>query len=151
RSRNPQLSADGKVLAWVAPIRTIREGRQRTIQENAVGLWETKTGKLLRAFGDRNSGSDVVPAFSPDERTLARPGGLRSENRRQLEPDIVLWETATGKERLRIVRNDGKVRQIAFTPNGRLLAFVDGSDSIHVWDAWTGKEVGQLTGHRGWI
>jgi WD40 repeat protein len=153
RNRNPQLSADGRVLAWGAPNRTIVEGRQRKLlQEYAVGLWDTKTGKLLRAFGDRNSGSDILPAFSPDGRTLARPGKDRS----QIESDIVLWETTTGKERLRIVRNDGKVRQITFSPNGRLLASVYWQATIpdwdvHVWDAWTGKEVGQLTGHRGEI
>jgi hypothetical protein len=123
-----------------------------------VGLWDTKTEKLLRVFGERNSQSFVLPASSPDGRTLARPGGLRDVGRGQIDSDIVLWETATGKERLRIVRKDGQVFKIAFSPNGRLLASkyrsetIDDWDLIHIWDAWTGKKVGQLkTGHQGGI
>jgi hypothetical protein len=63
----------------------------------------------------------------------------------QIQPDIVIWETATGKERLRIGPNDGQVRQIGFSPDGRLLAFKCGRETIHVWDCRTGKEVCQFT------
>ena len=65
--------------------------------------------------------------------------------------DMVLWETATGQERLRLPGGKDAVYQFALSPAGRLLASVSRTETIHLWDAWTGEEVGQLTGHRGWI
>jgi hypothetical protein len=61
----------------------------------------------------------------------------------------MLWEMATGKERLQIAPNDGLVKQLAFSPDGRLLASVGQWETIHVWDMWTGKEAARFTGHRG--
>ena len=69
----------------------------------------------------------------------------------EIQPDIVLWETATCGERLHLPMNEGQVRQIAFSPDGRLLAAVGAGsgETIHLWDTWAGMEVGCLAGHRG--
>ncbi len=88
--------------------------------------------------------------FSPDGKTIATPGG-NVDPRNAFEPDVILWETATGQERLRITMNEGQVMQIAFSPDGRLLASVGRTETIFLWDAWTGKEVGRFSGHRDWI
>jgi WD40 repeat protein len=146
--RNPRLSRDGKLLAAVTAKHT-------------VGLWETETQKLIRDFGMMFPSGQELLAFSPDGRTIATAGGQAIDNRIPIQPDLVLWETATGRERLHIAINEGQVNQIAFSPDGRLLASsgpdgrVVGStgrtETIHLWDAWTGKEVGRLPGHRGWV
>jgi WD40 repeat protein len=47
--------------------------------------------------------------------------------------------------------NTGPVVHVAFSPDGRLLASVSQTEAIHLWDAWTGEEVGRVTGHRGCI
>jgi dipeptidyl aminopeptidase/acylaminoacyl peptidase len=126
--------------------------------ENTVVLWDTKTGKQIRRFGPRRETHYDTLVFSPDGRSIATPAAQGMHGGSTIDREVVLWETATGKERLRIVRNEGQVFRIAFSPNGRLLASVDWwampharHDWIHVWDAWTGKEVGHLTGHRGGI
>ena len=62
----------------------------------------------------------------------------------------MLWEAATGKERLHTAMNDGQLCTVAFSPDGRLLASTGHAETIHLWDTWTGKEVGRFTGHRGW-
>jgi WD40 repeat protein len=137
--RNLRPSPDGRFLAWGS-------------RKKAVDLWDTKIGKLLRSFGERSTGSPVPPAFSPDGRMIATPGGKDMDSRKQIiQPDIVLWETATGKERLHIAPNDGQLTQLAFSPDGRLLASVGLWETIRVWDTWTGKEVGRFMGHRGRI
>jgi WD40 repeat protein len=146
--RNPRLSRDGKLLAAQTAKQT-------------VGLWETQTQKLIRDFGMMFSSGQEVLAFTPDGRTIATAGGQAIDNRIPIQPDLVLWETATGRERLHIAINEGQVNQIAFSPDGRLLASsgpdgrVVGStgrtEAIHLWDAWTGKEVGLFPGHRGWV
>src|SRR5262249_28200344 len=120
--------------------------------ENAVVLRDARTQKVVRAFGKRPPGAPDVMAFSPDGRTIATPGGQGKEDGQEIQPDIVLWETASGGERFRLTMNEGQVSQIAFSPNGRLLAAVGSgsTDTIHLWDTWTGTEAGRLTGHRGW-
>jgi WD40 repeat protein len=138
RGRNPQLSPDGALLACGTSA-------------NAVVLWDTRTGKLLRAFGKTLPGARELLIFSPSGRTLATQGGEGADDGIAGQRDVVLWETATGLERLHIAMNAGPVSQVAFAPDGRLLASVGRTETIHLWDAWTGEEVGRLTGHRGWM
>jgi WD40 repeat protein len=136
--RNPRLSPDGRLLAC-------------TTSKNAVTLWDTKTEKMVRGFGKTFSGAREWLAFSPDGRTIATPGGQGMDGRSPIQPDIVLWETGSGQERLRLAMNDGPVSPVAFAPDGRLLASVGRAEAIHLWDTWTGEKVGRLTGHRGWV
>jgi WD40 repeat protein len=103
RADGVTFSPDGKLLATSGI-------------DDRVCLWEVPAGKLLR----RLPGNQV--AFSPDGRLLACscpaegvPWGAGSR-------DIVLHETATGKERVRLRRHPGSVLCLAFSPDGRTLA-----------------------------
>jgi WD40 repeat protein len=136
--RNLRLSPDGSLLAYSTPALT-------------VALWDPKTGKLVRGFGTPARGNGELLAFSPDGRTIATPGGQGVERGFPIQSDIVLWETATGRERLHIAMNEGPLSQVVFSPDGRLLASVGQTETIRLWDTWTGKAIGNFTGHRGWM
>jgi hypothetical protein len=116
-----------------------------------VALWDTKTGKLVQEFGKADGFGWDVLAFSPDGKTVATPGGHRVEGRTSVQPDVVLWETGTGQERVHLALNEGQVALLAFSPDGRLLAAAGRTETIRLWDTLTGKEVGRFTGHRGWM
>jgi WD40 repeat protein len=135
---NIRLSPDGRLLACET-------------SKNIVVLWDTKTGEPIRRFGKRTSPYSGMIVFSPDGRSIATPAGQGMDGRTQIQPDIVLWETATGQERLHIAGNEGQVSQVVFSPDGRLLASSGQTGTIRLWDGWTGKEVSRFTGHRGWI
>jgi WD40 repeat protein len=135
--RRPRLSPDGRLLACSAT-------------PNAVTLWDTRTRKMLRGFGKPVPGSLQLSEFAPDGRTIATCGG-NVDPRRGDEPDLLLWETATGAQRLHIRVNEGPLREMAYSPDGRLLVSSGDSGVLRVWDAWTGKAVAQLAGHRGWV
>lgn len=134
----PRLSPDGRILACASPAR-------------AVVLWDVKSGESIRGFGKSEPGYRELIRFAPDGRTIATTGGRRMEAGKPIRPDVLLWETASGQERLHIAQNEGQVAAIAYSPSGRLLASVGRTETIHLWDAWTGKEVRQFTGHRGAI
>ncbi len=133
----PLLAPDGKVLVWGA-------------SPDAAGLWDAKTGQLVRSFGGRWMGFLIPPVISPDGRTIAVLGNVGKKDQVPLQPEILLYEMATGKERLHIAPNDRQLKkQIAFSSDSRLLASAGEGETIQVWDAWTGKEVARFSGHRG--
>jgi WD40 repeat protein len=136
--RRSRLSPDGGLIAC-------RGSR------NAVALYDEHSAKAIRAFGKILPGARELFAFSPDGRTIATPGGQGLVNGIANQTDVVLWETATGRERLYIAMNEGVLGQVAFSPDGRLLATAGRTETIRLWDTWTGQEVGRFTGHRGWI
>ncbi len=130
----------------------------------AIGVWDVATGRLVRRF-DPASDDLLTGTFAPDGRTLATG---------QADGSIVLWETATGKPRLRLrtgtdgaVRGSGRgprrevtrlrtgtgsaVRVLRFTADSWLL--ISGGDDgvIRIWDLLRGEEVRRLQGHRGGV
>jgi WD40 repeat protein len=134
--RKPRLSPDGRLLACAKV-------------KDSVALWDTRTAKLVRDFGEGTLGGRELLAFSPDGRSIATPAGQGVDGTMSIHPDVVLWETATGQERLHITMNEGQVNNLAFSPDGRLLASAGRTETIRLWDIWTGKQVGHFTGHRG--
>jgi RNA polymerase sigma factor (sigma-70 family) len=79
---------------------------------------------------------------------------LREGFSRNALPDrIVLCDARTGKVFRRWSDSDkpsNMYEQLAFSPDGRLLASSDGA-TVHLWEVATGKEVRTFRGHRGEI
>src|SRR5262249_21328811 len=107
-----------------------------------VRLWYAASGKLLyqldeppswriRVFHHRD-GRTVT--FSPDGRLLAC-GGWQS---------VHLWETSTGKERVRFTGHRGEVNAVAFTPDGRTLATGSFDGALMFWDVTGRQEKGRF-------
>lgn len=77
--------------------------------DNLLRVWDVNNGKQLFAGpGDRNV------CFSPDGRSLAAPG--------EKGTSIVVWETLTGKVRLRLQAALAGYYQLLFSPDGKHLA-----------------------------
>lgn len=94
----------------VGPPRVLAEGLPSLLAAEAYPYW----------FG--------AWAFSPDGRTLAvTSNGV-----------VRLLETASGKERARLIGHGGDVSALAFSPDGRRLASGSRDTTILVWDV-TGR------------
>ncbi len=139
------FSPDGQTLAALgldAPQGALGSGgvsgggRQQTIR-----LADVKAGKLLGTFEPVRD-SILALAFAPDGKALACRG----------PSSITVWETATLKVRsqFKAAAAPFGVRSIlAFSPDGKILAASDQARALRLWDVATGKELGQLKGHRG--
>ncbi len=106
---------------------------------------EVTTGRELRTFALGAREVPVSAAISPDDKMLA------ASFRNLDEPPypntcgkVVLWDMATGKELNRLVIAEGEASDLAFHPNGKILALVAGKErSLHLWDCSTAKPLPQ--------
>ncbi|MHC5541136.1 WD40 repeat domain-containing protein, partial [Singulisphaera rosea] len=113
-----------------------------------VKLWDVATGKALPPPAEPYSGTQAI-AFSPDGQALAA-GGVSS--------GIRVWDLVTrkprsysvvmGEERTTIHNPYGRVRALAFTPDGLKLISGHDNHSTVVWDAMTGFVLNPLGIHR---
>jgi WD40 repeat protein len=151
-------TADGKEL-WSIEARSANselaftsDGKTLAVQDqlNPVMLVEAATGRYIRRFPDRvltNENYRVFarggPVFSPDGKVLAS-GDLTSSA--AAVPDLVMWNVATGKELHRITESNRlALRALAFSPDGKYLAWTKGNDGIVLADARTAKPVRHMT------
>jgi len=128
------FSPDGRFIASAA--REVEENiadRTLTIVENAVSMWEIRTGvaRSIRLF-------ETVTAlsFSPDGRWLA----AGTENN-----TIRIGDLYAGKELRVLSGHSGGVNFVTFSPDGKLLAAAAGSE-VKLWDTQTWKDR-NLEGH----
>jgi WD40 repeat protein len=123
------FSGDGKLLASLA------RGR--------VTLWDVTAGKPLRQFPPAGQANQGRPerlrldgevsglALSPDGRVLATLTGTGES--------IRLWDVGSGKELRTLGLTDTSPRNLAFSPDGGLLALAS-QHGLRLWEVRTGKE-----------
>jgi RNA polymerase sigma factor (sigma-70 family) len=153
-----QFSADGKrVLTNVVETKLRDDGEidfpefpqpyvpKRTPLD--VRLWATATGKqLARLPGDRQFCRSGV--LAPDGKSIAY---LRLLDGEDYKHEAVLWDVATGKERL-VLSDDKGIDDVSFMPDGkRLLGNVgrDDNSQLRVWDPKTGDVLSRIDNASG--
>lgn len=94
--------------------------------DRVVYLWDTKTWKLRTKFAGQREMISAL-AYSPNGKYLMT-GGFNAITVKH-PVDVILRESATGKV-LRTIPAAHRVTSVAFSPDGKLAAFVDGQKSI---------------------
>lgn len=119
----------------------------------AIGTWDgtirildIQTGEQLQTFDTPSSLLVTGLAFSPDSRYLAS-GDDRTDDR---EPMVYLWDWQTGELVRTFSGHFDTIQDIAFSPDGSLLASGEwGGEQVIIWDVETGEALHKLEGHNG--
>lgn len=154
-------------LSWnggsLRPLAFTPDGRrlaayQRTDRQGLIRFWDVPSGKEGQTVVVQR---DLPPLPIPRKKRWPPELSFSSEGRTLLLVDkeaktVQLFEVASGKERLRIKTLDAAFanpnssqRCLCFSADLRVAAFPTGEENVRLVDVGTGKELGQLRGHRG--
>jgi uncharacterized repeat protein (TIGR01451 family) len=100
-------------------------------RDGLIRLWDFETLKEKCTLPGHRDTVNCV-AFSADGKTLASSGTTGSGTSIPDVSEIKLWDPETGQERATLVGHTREVTQLAFSPNGHVLASLDG-DTIRLW------------------
>jgi WD40 repeat protein len=115
--------------------------------EGNIILWDTASAKVRVTMKQEDRRRVSSLAFAPDGKTLAAAVGDRPRGER--EPGlIVLWDAATGKQRLLLTGHTNAVLSVAFSPDGALLASGSSDRTVRLWDMKALSATGAASGGR---
>jgi WD40 repeat protein len=120
------LNPDGKTLVTASAWDEIK-------------FWDVATGKNTNARKTSAEFPNAAAAFSRDCKILVTMSDM--------DGDIKLWEVATGKERATLKGHAARVRSVAFSADGEILASGDKDGTIKLWTVTGGKELATLKAH----
>ncbi len=114
-------------------------------------VWDVQTGQVLttkkQTFKNPDAqllGMQITSlAFSPDGQKIATGEGARGTwtfPRSPLSGEVLIWETATGKD-IAEIRVPEETMGLQFSPNGKWLVGGNADGNIYVWDATTGVQI----------
>ncbi len=125
-----------------------------TTESEGARIWDIRSGKQAR-WAVRAKIHHSCVALSPDGRYLAT-GGLVAHSRDiEADPQIHLWELASGEAVATLEGHRESTRGLAFSPDSRWLASCSGGNAsrddqtVRIWDVATGRELRRFHGHLG--
>jgi WD40 repeat protein len=124
--------------------------------DSAVTIWDWRSGNRRGKIGFAEGESLAAVTISPDECWAITETGAG---------ELSVWETATGERVSRLGRSanpnrfdqlaaafdpDGlDLKPLVFSGDGRLVASTRRDGTIVIWEFWSLRELGTLSGHAG--
>src|SRR5262245_22592365 len=152
---------DGTVHTWEIPsgkaqhvlpghprpmldVRYSADGRQiaSACEAGLILIHDPETGQQLRTLQVSRGWAFSVD-FSPEDARLAAAGGLWDDKPGQAQ----VWDLNSGTELLHLRAHTQRVRQAAFSPDGRQLATAGADRAVKLWNVESGEELFTIHGH----
>lgn len=106
------------------------------LDRSTLVLLDAASGKTVRRFEGSVGYTAKFLGFSGDGKRLAMTdGGWQGDGA------VRQWDVGTGKEILLFVGHQNHVTQLAFSPDGKMLASVSPDQTARLWDPATGKQL----------
>lgn len=151
-------SQDATVRVWEAATGAIAATFGSSSQQGLSGRF-APDGSLIVADAngaatiyDLATGTPRAPATVIDPKRFAvwwrgaiSPDGKWLALSDLATPHVLLWNVATGAAGPELAGHTGTVQNLAWSPDGRLLATPSNDKTVRVWDAATGKSIRTLT------
>ena len=133
------------VVAWHPDSGTIASGAR------SVRLWDARTGVILEHLTGQGHPVESV-AWGRDGTVLATGGASvliwDLHFSRVLNPDTgERHDEVSARQVRQITEVSGEVRDVAWSPDGTIIATASGDGTARLWDTATASQVSQLTGH----
>jgi WD40 repeat protein len=125
-------TVQGRTFAFSADARVLATGDEK----GTVTLWDPRSGGVRGVCRGPSTGIESL-AFSPDGRTVA--AGVYLAQFLPGRVGVWQWDVASGKELRRLETGPVGGVHVAFSADGATLAASTGSQTVHIWDAATGR------------
>ncbi len=110
--------------------------------DGIVREWDFNQCKELRQFAKHKVHINWL-AFNPTGKIIATASAplpdSPSEMAAGVDQTIGLWDVRTGEGGTPLERDDGEIKTVSFSPDGKFLAGAGSKRSMTLWDAATGK------------
>ncbi|UBF28540.1 NACHT domain-containing protein [Kovacikia minuta CCNUW1] len=127
--RSVALSSDDQTLASASNDQTIR-------------LWDIQSGECIKVLRETSTGLFVSMVFNSSNRVL-----ISSSD----DWTIRFWDIQSEKCLNILHGHNGRIHEVAVSPNGQILASASDDQTIRLWDAKTGQCLNILQGHTSWV
>ncbi len=137
--RQIALSADGKLLATQAWVPVQGNGHDG---DHLIRIWDVAAGKEIGAIDVPRVENEVrysprLLGFTPDGALMTSADGM-----------VRVWHPRSGKQLRQWSDAESPVLAVAFAPDGKRFAAVEGRQALRVRDWATGRDLLPLMGHR---
>jgi WD40 repeat protein len=132
------MAPDGKSVAFSIGVHHPKATVEKRWSDGRLKLWDLTTGKV-RTLIERPGTGLISLRFSPDGKTLAA-GETHVDH-------VLLLDLPSGKTRGTIFNRLGWIQVLAYSGDGKLLAYSGDAQTIWVCDPSTGQRLRALQGH----